>query len=684
MTKKRRTRRALINSVISLLICFSMLLGTTFAWFTDEVKTGMNTIVAGNLDVELLANGTKVDSNTELFDDVKLWEPGAVAYENLQVSNVGTLALKYQMSLNFGNENDLNGHKLSEVLKVVKLDETIDTSTMTRAQVLEKAKAALGQGKGALSNFYLTGELEAQTDGPAFAVVVFWEPNANEIDNLYNVNNGQLASDGKDHLYIDLGVNLQATQKMSEEDSFGNDYDEFANILPKATVNSLGAQKVMATTNGWTGTATEYNLDASFQFLPNETYEEAQSSAYRYYHADYVVKADKDVKADSMALVGYYKVFCDGYNNGNWVALTSGEDIPANTPIRLVQAMGGGSISVNYEEICNFGNDGTGFMCGVQDLDGTNVGTTITVELRLYETTKDPNATSGTANDEVGPDAYEVVGTYTYTFGGYEVESVDELNDAIANGATEIKLVEDLTLTDSSIVVPAAAKTTLDLNGKTMTVENTTAAASSAINNKGELTLKNGTVTYEGVGDPNFGYGTNTINNTGKLVIDGATIINTTASGSSVAIDNSAGAELIVNSGVITSVKNAIRLCPFGSAAINATINGGTITGARAIQIQLPSNKPEDAPDVNLTVNGGTLTGTSGLSVYSYSYGQSFADVDVVLAGGVFNNDVAFGGGSAKATQENVIVTGGTFNGALGRYVEDDGTNNGWEDIAKP
>ena len=90
------------------------------------------------------------------------------------------------------------------------------------------------------------------------------------------------------------------------------------------------------------------------------------------------------------------------------------------------------------------------------------------------------------------------------------------------------------------------------------------------------------------------------------------------------------------------------------------------------------------APDVNLTINGGTLTGNSGLALYSYSAGQSFADVDVIINGGIFNGDVCFGGGNAKTTKETVTITGGTFNGELGRYVTDDGTNDGWEAIAKP
>ena len=52
MTNKS-TKRAFLASVMALLLCFTMLLGTTFAWFTDSVSNGVNKIVSGNLDVEL-------------------------------------------------------------------------------------------------------------------------------------------------------------------------------------------------------------------------------------------------------------------------------------------------------------------------------------------------------------------------------------------------------------------------------------------------------------------------------------------------------------------------------------------------------------------------------------------------------------------------------------------------------
>jgi len=240
MKCKNMTRKALFTSIISLLLCVSMLVGTTFAWFTDEVETGMNTIAAGNLDVELEANGVEVKPDTMLFSEVEKWEPGVVVYENLQVVNKGTLALKYQMSLNFGDENYMKegGYKLSEVLKVAVIDEI--TEGTSRETVLEKAKASAN--KGTLADFSMTGTLEAVEPNNVStkqAVVIYWEPQSNEIDNRYNANNGKETSDNEP-LHIEFGVKLEATQLMHEEDSFGNDYDEAAKfITPVSTLDEF-------------------------------------------------------------------------------------------------------------------------------------------------------------------------------------------------------------------------------------------------------------------------------------------------------------------------------------------------------------------------------------------------------------------------------------------------------------
>lgn len=427
-------RNALFTSIISMLLCVSMLVGTTFAWFTDEVVSGRNTIAAGNLDIELLADGNKVDNNTVLFDNERLWEPGAVVYENLQIANVGTLALKYQLTLDVFAENDLNGCKLSEVVKIALVDEI--QAGATREEVLAAAKASPYVGD--LSNFYLTGSLEAGKSTDVASVVVFWEPT--DHDNDYNANNGQKTSDGKP-LFIEFGINLQATQKMSEYDSFGNDYDEAATIMPKAKVTNLGARKITATTSFPNGNdPKEYNAPFLLKFEPNESYDEALAGEYALYHADFVVKADRDVSGNSMALAGYYSAACDGFNNGNWVAMTTDQTIAANTDVRLVSNMG---VTVNYGEICNYGNDGKGFQCTAIDLTGANAGTTVTVELRMFKVpAKGECANGGGCNHpsvdcETG-DSY-LIGTYTYTFPAAQADSQAALEAALATGG-DVKL----------------------------------------------------------------------------------------------------------------------------------------------------------------------------------------------------------------------------------------------------
>ena len=79
MTKRRTTKRALLSSVVALLLCFSMLLGSTFAWFTDSAASGSNVITAGNLDIEVQytldgENWNNLDGADDLFQK-GLWEP---------------------------------------------------------------------------------------------------------------------------------------------------------------------------------------------------------------------------------------------------------------------------------------------------------------------------------------------------------------------------------------------------------------------------------------------------------------------------------------------------------------------------------------------------------------------------------------------------------------------------------
>ena len=108
MTNRKSTKRALLGSIMAMVLCLAMLVGATFAWFTDTASTGVNKIQAGKLDVALEmkdAAGQWVSAEGKTLNWVKaaageqvLWEPGCT-YElpELRVVNNGNLALKYKL-----------------------------------------------------------------------------------------------------------------------------------------------------------------------------------------------------------------------------------------------------------------------------------------------------------------------------------------------------------------------------------------------------------------------------------------------------------------------------------------------------------------------------------------------------------------------------------------------------------
>ena len=101
-TKKKTARRSLVVSAVALFLSVAMLVGTTFAWFTDTVTSGVNTIKAGNLDIEVsykndtTGNWTPMEGDRSLFSS-NLWEPGHTEFVTLKIENKGTLTLNYKV-----------------------------------------------------------------------------------------------------------------------------------------------------------------------------------------------------------------------------------------------------------------------------------------------------------------------------------------------------------------------------------------------------------------------------------------------------------------------------------------------------------------------------------------------------------------------------------------------------------
>ena len=125
MTSSKSTKRALISSTLAILMCAAMLIGTTFAWFTDTASTGVNKIVSGNLDVVLEMNigGEWVDANGKTLPFLVageipaegteiLWEPGCTyRVPELRIRNNGNLSLQayvYVSGFKASGESDVD------------------------------------------------------------------------------------------------------------------------------------------------------------------------------------------------------------------------------------------------------------------------------------------------------------------------------------------------------------------------------------------------------------------------------------------------------------------------------------------------------------------------------------------------------------------------------------------------
>ena len=227
MTNKKSTKRALICSLLALAMCFSMLVGTTFAWFTDSVTSANNIIQSGNLDIELeYWNGTEwkdVKGASDILTN-KLWEPGVVEVAYLRLANAGSLAFKYQLGVNIVSEKGgVNAagkdFKLSDYI-YFDMFEGVNGETAPFAN--REAALANTTEKTLISEGYAkAGTLAAGSDYVYLAMVVYMPET---VGNDANHN-------GTDIPEINLGINVFATQVENEEDAFGDDYDAEAPVV---------------------------------------------------------------------------------------------------------------------------------------------------------------------------------------------------------------------------------------------------------------------------------------------------------------------------------------------------------------------------------------------------------------------------------------------------------------------
>ena len=225
MTSSKSTKRALLTSVLALLMCVAMLIGTTFAWFTDTASTGVNKIQAGNLDVKLMYSTDmqtwkEATDQTKLFDDNALWEPGYTQVVYLKVVNAGKLALKYEagFSKNYTSNRgkNVNGdwYRVDNYLKIGTAE------TTTKFANREDVWSAIAATEKTLAKDVMLTDgwitLNAGEESAPFAVAIYMPT---------SVGNEANASKNRPSSVSGLGIEVRATQATVESDSFDNNYD---------------------------------------------------------------------------------------------------------------------------------------------------------------------------------------------------------------------------------------------------------------------------------------------------------------------------------------------------------------------------------------------------------------------------------------------------------------------------
>ena len=193
MTNRKSTKRALLGSVMAMVLCLAMLVGATFAWFTDTASTGVNKIQSGKLDValEMKEGDSWVSAEGKTLDFVKaadakgeaiLWEPGCTyTLPELRVVNNGNLALKYMI-------------KITGIKGDAKLNEAIE---WTIGDVAMGAEQHLKAGES--NEFTIKGHMKESA-----------------------------GNDYMDLTISGISITVYATQDTVESDSFNNQYDKNA------------------------------------------------------------------------------------------------------------------------------------------------------------------------------------------------------------------------------------------------------------------------------------------------------------------------------------------------------------------------------------------------------------------------------------------------------------------------
>ena len=330
MTKSNSTKKALFLAILSTLLCVSMLIGTTFAWFTDTASTAVNKIPAGNLNIELeyskdFSEWKKVNDTTKVFEESTLWEPGRTEVVYLRVKNAGNLALNYTLGIynlyNSTGKNVLgNKYSLSDYVKLGAAE--ADAAYADRAAAISAVQDS-AKTLNNIGNTGVVGETLATNATKTYAMVLYMPT---EVGNEANPKNNDPYWAAK----VSFGISVSATQAMSESDSFDNTYDEDAAAILSAISFSSGKHEITQ------------NMQANGRFGAVQAEKRAQFTI----NADVYAVYTKDTSGTTG---GAMAVSADGDSK---VIINGGDfrqvSVPADDPVcDLIYALGNATIEIN-------------------------------------------------------------------------------------------------------------------------------------------------------------------------------------------------------------------------------------------------------------------------------------------------------------------------------------------------
>lgn len=616
-TRKSNLRMA-FTSIISLLLCVSMLVGTTFAWFTDSVTSGMNIIATGNLDVELdYWNGTQwktVEAASDILTGDN-WEPGYTDVAYLRIRNVGDLALNYQFGVNIRSEDpgtNMAGEEflLSDYIYFDVSD--VNGETNSYASREDAMKIATNTAK--ISDSYSKpGTLAPGSDYEYVALVVYMPTT---VGNKANNN-------GSDVPEINLGIQVTATQVPHEYDSFGKDYDSGAtNQLPEIPLSKGG--KV-------SGAAPEIN----------------NTKKYEVTNTDNIPIGSVEISGDSVetSTTNIIIEIIPDEPNANVTTSTNQKKETFDISVNGIKADNNADITVtlNYRP----GLAGVQVFHYDKEIEDVNYDATTGI---ITFTTKSfsPYTIVHTVETDNEDDGNEE---------SNEVDSEEALIAAVAKGGTA-KVSRNISL-NSTLAINKSV--TLDLNGYSIACG--TQNAYIQITGDGELT-----VTDSGSTGSISGFTTD------QGIIQAGVINNGTVTVGSGAVKGGIlnhGGTVIVNNGVITSDFTGIS-----TDGGSVTVNGGSVSGSRG-GIQIDPYESKNAATV--TITGGTVNG--GITTYFYENAQ-YGPINIsggTINGGVMNNGTLnITGGTINDGVNNhggtVIVENGTIQSNFTGIYSDSGS----------